>query len=63
MDNLKEFIFNQKELLLIACTLHDIGYLEGRDDHALSGGILAEKYLKKLNALVQERIKRENKKK
>ena len=39
----------QKELLLIACTLHDIGYLEGREDHALNGGIIAEKYLKNNN--------------
>lgn len=38
----------QKELLLIACTLHDIGYLEGRDDHALNGSVIAEKYLNKL---------------
>lgn len=36
----------QEELLLIACTLHDIGYLEGRDDHALNGSKLATKYLK-----------------
>lgn len=41
------FALNKKEeeLLLISSTLHDIGYLEGRDDHALSGSILARKYL------------------
>ena len=39
----------QKELLLIACLLHDIGYLEGREDHAGNGAILAEHYLKKNN--------------
>jgi len=35
----------EEELLLIASALHDIGYLEGRDDHALSGSILAKQYL------------------
>lgn len=35
----------QEELLLIACVLHDIGYLEGREDHALSGSMLAKDYL------------------
>ena len=46
-------IFNlnnkQKELLLIACCLHDIGYLKGREDHAHTGSILAREYLLKNN--------------
>ena len=36
---------HQKELLLIASALHDIGYLVGRDDHAKNGGLLAYEYL------------------
>ena len=36
----------QKELLLIASALHDIGYLKGRESHAKNGGILAGEYLK-----------------
>ena len=36
---------HEKRMLLIACALHDIGYLEGRDDHALNGSILARKFL------------------
>ena len=36
----------EKELLLIACTLHDIGYIDSRDNHALNGAILAREYLK-----------------
>lgn len=36
----------QKELLLIASALHDIGYLKGRDHHAENGSILAREYLK-----------------
>lgn len=39
----------QEELLLIACALHDIGYLEGRDDHAIRGATLAREYLKDNN--------------
>jgi len=35
----------QEELLLIACLLHDVGYLKGRDEHASNGAILAKKYL------------------
>ena len=44
----KEFKLRECEerLLLVACALHDIGYLEGRDEHAFNGAILAEKYLK-----------------
>lgn len=36
----------QKELLLIASALHDVGYLMGREDHAKNGGIVAKEYLK-----------------
>lgn len=36
----------QKKLLLIASVLHDIGYLDGRENHALNGAKRAEKYLK-----------------
>lgn len=36
----------QKEQLLIAGALHDIGYLMGREDHAKNGGRLAFEYLK-----------------
>lgn len=36
----------QKELLLVASVLHDIGYLMGREEHAKNGGILAYEYLK-----------------
>ncbi len=34
-----------KDLLLIASALHDIGYLMGRDDHAKNGGKLVKDYL------------------
>ena len=42
------FKLNKKEidLLLIASTLHDIGYLIDRDDHAYNGGELAKIILK-----------------
>lgn len=40
---------NEKQNLLIACTLHDIGYLNGREDHPKSGAVLAEKFLKENN--------------
>lgn len=36
----------QKELLLIASALHDVGYLKGREDHAKSGSVLVYEYLK-----------------
>ena len=35
----------QTELLLIAATLHDIGYLFGKDDHAYNGGIYSKELL------------------
>lgn len=44
----------QKELLLIASVLHDIGYLNGREEHAKKGGMLAKDYLK--NKLLEEDI-------
>ena len=50
LSDLFNLSIHQKELLLIAATLHDIGYLEGREDHALNGSLLAKEYLKnKLN--------------
>lgn len=43
-------IFNlndkEKELLLIAACLHDIGYLKGRENHAYNGSVLAKDVLK-----------------
>lgn len=36
---------HEEELLLIASALHDVGYLEGRDDHAKTGAIKAREYL------------------
>lgn len=39
----------QTDLLLIASTLHDIGYLIGRDDHAYNGNLLAKEILKSWN--------------
>ena len=36
----------QTDLLLISASLHDIGYLNGRDDHAKNGGILVKGILK-----------------
>ncbi len=38
----------QKELLLIASVLHDIGYLKGRENHDVNGSVLAYEYLKNL---------------
>ncbi len=35
----------QTNQLLVACALHDIGYLAGRHDHAKNGGILAQQIL------------------
>ena len=35
----------ERRLLLIASALHDIGYLDGREDHALNGAILARRFL------------------
>lgn len=37
----------QKNLLLIAAALHDIGYLNGKDNHAYNGSIIAKDILKK----------------
>ena len=51
IDNAKELakIFKlnetQKERLLIAATLHDIGYLSGRDEHPQNGAILTKEFL------------------
>lgn len=39
----------QKNLLYIACCLHDIGYLEGRENHAQNGSLIAREFLKKHN--------------
>lgn len=39
----------EEQNLLIACALHDIGYLKGREDHPKSGAVLAEKFLKENN--------------
>lgn len=36
---------NQKRLLYIACALHDIGYLKGRENHAESGKEMASEFL------------------
>lgn len=36
----------QKELLLMASALHDVGYLMGREGHAKNGSILVNDYLK-----------------
>lgn len=46
LANLFELSSYEKELLYIACTLHDIGYLRGRDNHAENGAILAKDFLK-----------------
>lgn len=35
----------EKQLLYIASVLHDVGYLDGRDDHALNGSIIARNFL------------------
>lgn len=45
---------DEKRLLLIACALHDIGYLEGRDNHALNGSFLARKFLEEKEFGVHE---------
>ena len=41
------FDLNEKQThqLLVACALHDIGYLKGRHDHAKNGGIFAQEVL------------------
>lgn len=36
----------EKNMLFVACLLHDIGYLKNRDNHAFYGAVLARKYLK-----------------
>lgn len=46
----------ETNLLLIACTLHDIGYTQGREDHAKSGAILARKYLESNSNLTNNEI-------
>lgn len=35
----------ETEILLVATALHDIGYLQGRENHALNGAVLAKDYL------------------
>lgn len=39
----------ERENLLIACALHDVGYLEGRENHAKTGAEIAKKFLKENN--------------
>ena len=45
----------QKRLLYVASVLHDIGYINGREDHALSGGNLAKQVLEK-NGFSQKEV-------
>ncbi len=45
LSELFELDSHEKELLLIACAVHDIGYLDGRDDHAINGEKRAREYL------------------
>ena len=45
----KTFSLNkqQRRLLYIACALHDVGYLEGREEHAQNGSKIAQEFLLK----------------
>lgn len=45
---------HEKKLLYIACSLHDIGYVNGREDHAKSGSIMAREYLGKSNLTLKD---------
>jgi hypothetical protein len=47
-----------REMLMIASALHDIGYLKGRDEHANNGADLAKEYLKSLNLLNDSEVDR-----
>lgn len=64
IENAKEiskklgFSPNERELLLIAATFHDTGYLMGRDEHAKNGAILTLGYLTENSDLELEDIKR-----
>lgn len=40
---------HERELLLIACALHNIGHLNGKNLHAQTGAEMAKTYLKKYN--------------
>ena len=48
----------QKDLLLIASALHDIGYLKGREEHPINGATLAKEYLDTLNVLSDKEVER-----
>ena len=54
------FCFNlnkhEKELLVTAALLHDIGYLNGRDNHAHNSGVLAKEYLTSTHNYTDEDI-------
>lgn len=49
LANLFDLDNNQRRLLYVACVLHDIGYLEGREEHAKNGAICARKFLTENN--------------
>lgn len=44
----------EKELLLMACTLHNIGHLNGKTLHAQTGAEMARSYLKKHNVNIKD---------
>jgi len=45
---------HEKELLLIACTLHNLGHLNGKTLHAQTGAEMAKTYLRKHNMNVKD---------
>ena len=47
-----------RELLLVACALHDIGYLVDREDHPAHGAIMAKEYLLSKHWLNDEEIEK-----
>lgn len=47
LSELFHLTIEQENLLLVAATLHDFGYLMGRQDHAENGAMLARDFLKR----------------
>ncbi len=45
---------DEKANLYIACALHDVGYLNGRENHAATGAEIAEEYLRQNDFLQRD---------
>lgn len=54
LANLYNLNNQQRKLLYIACALHDVGYIKGREEHAASGSEIAREFLANSDLKLQE---------